>query len=691
LPSPTALYRLLTGLLLLGLIGANASASPVDRAPGGLAQQGRWVAIEPGADFERGLPADLSLPSTTVSPAGGGTLWYELTFSHDGQNPLVLDFASSSTLDHFVHYVLDHEGQLAARLEGGYSQPGEYQFFLRHGRELTLPEGNYRVLTRMQSPFFLALPEPRVFPLEHYSRQIPYSQSLTLLGLGIFLGLLFYYAVMSVWRRNATDALYALFILGNLLYNGAALLVYNHLFSWSWFYLISTPILFSNAIYIGFVIRLLGIRRDEQPVLFWLGMTALAVLVSFWPMALIWPNWSLEFCRIGVAIFALYGLLCGVVRSFQGSRVAQLYLIANAAFAIPALFAITLQSVKNPIYLVEHLGMVAVLIEVLLLAQVLSYQIGQVYRQRTEVEENVRRGALLDNLTAQAPGVIYQMELSAEGKLHAPFASRRIADFFEVSAEEVQEDTDRLFQRVHPEDYRDLMASIIHSARHLTTWRAEFRVLLPRQGMKWLEGTAQPERLTDNSTRWYGFVSDATERKVLEEHMRHMAQHDSLTNLPNRALFRDRLDIALERARRQATRSALMFVDLDHFKAINDQYGHEIGDALLQALSQALSVNLRAVDTVARMGGDEFVILLETVNSVDEAVAVAEKLRRNCERPIRVQERVLHISVSIGISIFPDHASDSVGLIRTADHAMYRAKEAGRNQVRVSAHDDKEP
>lgn len=686
-------FLLLTGLLL-GLASAPGAeaAEGVEGAEGAEGmegteappQSGQWIALEDGTRFDRGLAPDLTFPPVEVSHAGGGVLWHELTFTLTRDETVVLDFTSSSTLDLFTHHVLDASGSPVAQLSGGLSRPEDYQYFLRHGQRLELPAGEYRVFTRMESPFYLALPKPRVFYEADYARQIPYTQSLTLIGLGIFLALIFYYSVMAVWRGSRTDLLYALFITGNLLYNGAALLVYSHLFGWTWFYLTSTPILLSNVIYIAFVMRLLRIERAEQPALFWLGMGAMGLLIGFWPLALLAPNWSMEFCRAGVAVFALYGLISGITRSLQGDKVARLYLIANAAFAVPALVAISLQSLSTPLYLVEHLGMVAVLIEVLLLAQVLSYQIGQVYKERAEIQSAGDRAKMLDNLTSQAPGMIYQFEMAPDGRFSMPFVSRQVEKYAEISPEEAVHDIYHLFKRVHPKDYNDFKVSIIHSARHLIPWKLEFRVILPVAGMQWLEGSAEPERLADGTTRWYGFISDVTERKKLEDHMRHLAQHDPLTQLPNRALFSDRLEHALKSAARLNNRLALMFIDLDNFKTINDQYGHDLGDQLLQQVAQALAVNLRAADTVARLGGDEFVVLLETVTSLEEAQAVAEKIRQSCERPIPVGAITLSISTSIGLALFPDHASTELGLMRAADQAMYRAKKRGRNQIQAS-------
>lgn len=693
-PLPLEEFPLRVTIFLLGLIIASwpvwasfgfnaASAQAPSSELGHLPQSGHWVQLPAGVNLAQGLDPALELPVVVPEMGGGGVLWYQLEFSLEKRRSLVIDFASSSVLDQFQHYLIDHRGRTLMTLTGGIAQGQNYEFFLRHGRQFELPAGHYRLLTRLESPFFLALPRPKIYPEADYRQQISSSQALTLVGLGIFLALAFYYLVMGLWRKAGTDLLYALFIVGNLLYNGAAQLVFSHLWGLNWFYLISTPILFSNVIYIGFVMRLLGIGRRNHPWLFRLGLGAILLLASFWPLALIWPNWSLEFCRLGVAVFALYGLCAGAVLSFKDHKVARLYLFANAAFAVPALFAISLKNLPNTILTIEHLGMIAVLIEVLLLAQVISYQIAQVYRERSKSRAAIDQALLLSNLTAQAPGVTYQLRMNAAGDLELPFVSRRIAELFEISAEDAQADISYLLARIHPEDTPRIMASIAQSARSLQPWQEQFRVILPERGLRWLEGMAQLELQEDSSILWYGFVSEITERKQVEEQIRHMAQHDSLTNLPNRALFNDRLEHALKSARRHNKSLALMFIDLDGFKNINDREGHALGDLLLQQVAKILTINLRAADTVARIGGDEFVALLETIHDLKEALAVAEKICAACAQPIQIGDRSFAVSTSIGLAVYPDHGQDAKTLIRCADEAMYSAKTGGRNQVKI--------
>ena len=176
-------------------------------------------------------------------------------------------------------------------------------------------------------------------------------------------------------------------------------------------------------------------------------------------------------------------------------------------------------------------------------------------------------------------------------------------------------------------------------------------------------------------------IRDISERKKTEEHIRHMAQHDPLTGLPNRALFSDRLQSAITNAVRDKTGLALMFIDLDKFKPVNDTYGHGVGDLLLQDVAQRMLQCLRDSDTVARIGGDEFVVLLRGSSAIPETLAVAEKIRKGLERPFLIDGHVLQISCSIGVARFPEHGQDDITLAKNADLAMYRAKELGCNQI----------
>lgn len=212
--------------------------------------------------------------------------------------------------------------------------------------------------------------------------------------------------------------------------------------------------------------------------------------------------------------------------------------------------------------------------------------------------------------------------------------------------------------------------------------RAEIQIRRP-------SGEIGVAEVTSSATEWNGepahlvMLYDITDRKAVENEVRHMANHDSLTGLMNRVAFQARLKDALERAGDNGTRLAVLFMDLDRFKAVNDTLGHQVGDALLRALARRLPRKVRSADTVARLGGDEFVVLLEAVGEADTAIDIAHKLLEATVRPMRVGDRRISVGASIGIAVFPDHGTDVETLMRHADTAMYEAKRLPAEHVYV--------
>ena len=186
-------------------------------------------------------------------------------------------------------------------------------------------------------------------------------------------------------------------------------------------------------------------------------------------------------------------------------------------------------------------------------------------------------------------------------------------------------------------------------------------------------------------THYVAVFSDISERKASEQRMQQLAHFDVLTGLANRALFSDRLRQTLAKARRDKTQMALMFIDLDKFKPVNDLLGHHVGDLLLKQVASRLAECVRREsDTVGRMGGDEFVVMLSEIETVQDAMTVAEKILHALSQTFEIAEHVIHISSSIGIAMFPEHGKDENLLLKSADAAMYRAKEGGRNRVEVA-------
>lgn len=196
---------------------------------------------------------------------------------------------------------------------------------------------------------------------------------------------------------------------------------------------------------------------------------------------------------------------------------------------------------------------------------------------------------------------------------------------------------------------------------------------------KWLSISAVRSGEHGPVTHYVATFNDLSLSKVAEERIRALAYHCPLTGLPNRLLLKDRLQHALANARRGRSGLAVLFVDLDHFQYVNDSLGHAVGDQFLTEIAGRLNVCIREIDTVARVGGDEFVIVLENLRDKADVVAIAGKIRAALTRPIQVGARPLHASASLGIALYPEDGEDADTLMRNADTAMYQAKAQGRD------------
>lgn len=220
--------------------------------------------------------------------------------------------------------------------------------------------------------------------------------------------------------------------------------------------------------------------------------------------------------------------------------------------------------------------------------------------------------------------------------------------------------------------YQDMWKSIMQK----NAWEGEVwnRKKSGSLYLEWLAISAVKNKAGE-LTNFVGIFSDITSRKHTEQRLAYLAHHDPLTGVANRVLFHDRVRQEIARARRRKQKMAFLFVDLDRFKPINDQFGHAIGDLLLRSVAEALKACLRDEDTVARLGGDEFGILLGGNVSKKDIPTITGRIARRFEKPFTILSQELSVGVSMGVSFFPDHGDNVEELMAKADQAMYRAKQ----------------
>ncbi|OMF61549.1 hypothetical protein BK139_06845 [Paenibacillus sp. FSL R5-0490] len=240
------------------------------------------------------------------------------------------------------------------------------------------------------------------------------------------------------------------------------------------------------------------------------------------------------------------------------------------------------------------------------------------------------------------------------------------------------------FDLVHPEDRMNVENQFVKAITTKESQVAEFRFKHATGYWIWVEAHGKPVVNEGGQVLYLQVVSrDVSERRMLEEKLSYMAFHDTLTGLPNRSLFQERAEQALKEAKRYGRKLAIMYLDLDKFKHINDTLGHDVGDALLQQFSERVKSCLRESDTLARQGGDEFTILLPELNDVGDAAMIAERILMKLQDPWVIGEYEFHTTSSIGISLYPHDGASYRELLKSADSALYEAKRCGRNGVKV--------
>ena len=264
--------------------------------------------------------------------------------------------------------------------------------------------------------------------------------------------------------------------------------------------------------------------------------------------------------------------------------------------------------------------------------------------------------------------------------------SDEIYRIFEIDSD-IEPSYELFLERIHPQDREAVNAAYKNSLETRTPYEIKHRVLLEDGRIKYVKEECETRFDADGKPLVsIGSVQDITKQQLLEnmlqeqkEILSHLAHHDTLTELPNRTLLNDRLFQAIQKAKRDDAKFAVLFLDLDHFKEINDSLGHDVGDEVLKEVSKRFKSMMREEDTLARLGGDEFTVIMENLKEGQDASILAQKLLTSLSEPVVVNENFLYLSCSIGISLYPSDGSSVQDLLKYADAAMYKAKEEGRS------------
>ncbi|NWF35885.1 diguanylate cyclase [Mariprofundus sp. KV] len=302
-----------------------------------------------------------------------------------------------------------------------------------------------------------------------------------------------------------------------------------------------------------------------------------------------------------------------------------------------------------------------------------SIQLSENRRVEEDLEKSV---ATYRTLVEQIPAITYIATLDRSRIL---FVSPQVEDILGYSQDDFLANQETWAQQIHEDDRERVLSEVRESMKSGLPFHSEYRIHSKSGRDIWVKDAAATVRDHDHDLYLQGVVHDITERKESEEKLVQMAHFDQLTGLANRALFLDRLDQSVAQAKRHRQGFAVLFLDLDGFKAVNDNLGHKAGDILLAEAAHRLAANVREVDTVARMGGDEFTIILNEVSSRESIEHIAQKLLYAISAPYEHIDAQYKVTLSMGIALYPEDGMNRDGLITAADNAMYKAKNSGKN------------
>jgi len=303
-------------------------------------------------------------------------------------------------------------------------------------------------------------------------------------------------------------------------------------------------------------------------------------------------------------------------------------------------------------------------------------------KMKLELKNTISEMKCMENrystVVSNTPIVVYSAAIDASPKF--TFISPRIEEWTGYSPEEICNSTVLWEKLIHPKDKESLIRKLKSKNNKSQNISFKYRLWSKDGSYRWVQDQATKQwDVSGDVVNISGAMVDITDCKRAEETIESLAYYDSLTELPNRRLLNDRLVQELSRAKRNKEKLAVLFIDLDRFKTINDTLGHHAGDWLLRSVAERLKLCLRKCDTIGRLGGDEFVVILSQINRPENATKFAIRILESIKKPFNISNHKFYITTSIGIAIYPDDGDDENILLKNADIAMYRAKEHGKN------------
>jgi diguanylate cyclase (GGDEF)-like protein/PAS domain S-box-containing protein len=307
-------------------------------------------------------------------------------------------------------------------------------------------------------------------------------------------------------------------------------------------------------------------------------------------------------------------------------------------------------------------------------------------RDITDSVERIKSQRQFEKIAALVPGFLYQHITYPDGRIVMPYASAGVREITGMTPAELAVDAAPLTERVHPEDREAMHQSFRDAVATMKPRQIEYRLIDPEGRARWVYAHSVPEKQSDGSVHWHGFVTDISARKRAEARVYDLAYRDSLTGLPNRGVLVERLQVSINAASQRTQWSALLFIDLDQFKVLNDTKGHHIGDRLLVEVAERLRPLVGEQDLVARLGGDEFVIVLQGLAihrdvAEQQVTRALDRIQVAIAEPFVLDGFPFHTSATVGVALFRGKEVTVDELLKRADMAMYEAKAMGRGSA----------